>query len=195
MRLPLVMLPALLLAIAAPAGALQETPDLVPPEPDEQIVTPEEGIEAAPAGLNRTDLAAWLDGFMTYALPRNGIAGAVVVVVQDGEILLAEGYGYADVEAERPVDPETTLFRPGSVSKLITWTAVMQLVEQGRVDLDADINAYLDFEIPERHGAPVTLRDILTHTAGFEEQVKGLMTVGEPMPMGEHLKRWVPERI
>lgn len=194
MRL-LPVLPAYILALAPAAHALQETPEVVPPEPGEEIVTPEEVIETTPAALDREDLAAWLDGFMTYALPRNGIAGAVVVVVRDGEVLLQEGYGYADVEEEKPVDPETTLFRPGSVSKLVTWTAVMQLVEQGLVDLDTDVNDYIDFEIPARHGVPLTLRDIMTHTPGFEEQVKGLITTGEPRPMGEHLKDWVPEQI
>lgn len=175
--------------------AAQEGPELVPPEPGEELVLPEAASEPAPSGLSRPDLEAWLDGFMTYALPRSGIAGAVVVVVRDGEVFLQKGYGYADVEEKKPVDPERTLFRPGSVSKLVTWTAVMQLVEQGRVDLDADVNEYLDFEVPQRHGVPVTMRDIMTHTPGFEEQLKDLMGVGEPVPIGEHLKRWVPEQI
>jgi CubicO group peptidase (beta-lactamase class C family) len=59
------------------------------------------------------------------------IAAATVSVVKDGELFFAKGYGYADREARRPVDPERTLFRPGSISKLFTWTAVMQLIEQG----------------------------------------------------------------
>src|SRR5690606_14459078 len=109
--------------------------------------------------LTRADVEAWLDGFMPYALAKGGIAGAVVVVVGGGDVVLAKGYGYSDLEARTPVDPDTTLFRPGSVSKLFTWTAVMQLVEQGRIDLDADVNEYLpeDFRIPERAGdGPVT---------------------------------------
>ena len=69
-------------------------------------------------------------------------------MVKDGQVLLQKGYGYADVEKKMPVDPEQTLFRPGSVSKLFTWTAVMQLVERGKLDLDADVNQYLDFKIP-----------------------------------------------
>lgn len=122
---------------------------------------------------------------------------AVVAVVKDGEVLLQKGYGYSDVAARKPVDPELTLFRPGSVSKLFTWTAVMQQVEQGKLDLDTDVNEYLDFEIPPRDGQPITLRNIMTHTAGFEEQVKGLMGVeGEPAPVLEELlKDWVPTRI
>ena len=108
--------------------------------------------------LTREDAEAWLDGFFPYALAAGDIAGAVVVVVKDGQVMLQKGYGYADLEKRTPVDPEKTLFRPGSVSKLFTWTAVMQLVEQGKLDLDADVNQYIDFDIPPRDGTPVTLR-------------------------------------
>ena len=79
------------------------------------------------------------------------------MVVKDGQVLLQKGYGYADVEKKQPVDPQKTLFRPGSVSKLFTWTAVMQQVERGKLDLDADVNQYLDFEIPPGpDGEPIT---------------------------------------
>ena len=77
------------------------------------------------------DLQAFLDGLMPLELERDNIAGAVVAVVKYGKILFAQGYGYSDVDAKKPVSPDNTLFRPGSVSKLFTWTAVMQLVEQG----------------------------------------------------------------
>lgn len=147
--------------------------------------------------LTRTDVEAWLDGYMPYALDSGDIAGAVVVVVKDGQVLLQKGYGYSDLEKRTPVDPERTLFRPGSVSKLFTWTAVMQLVEQGKLDLDADINQYIDFKIPARDGKPVTLRQIMTHTTGMEEQIRGLITAQADhiVPLGEALKYWVPERI
>ncbi|MGH8178480.1 MAG: serine hydrolase domain-containing protein [Steroidobacter sp.] len=171
-------------------------PKLAPPTPaTETTLAQTDQPTAAP--LTRADLEAWLDGFLPYALRTADIAGAVVVVVKDGEVLLQRGYGYSDVAARKPVDPQLTLFRPGSVSKLFTWTAVMQLVEQGKLDLDADVNTYLDFEIPARDGQPVTLRNIMTHTPGFEEQVKGLMGVeGQPFEaLGEHLKAWVPTRI
>lgn len=153
--------------------------------------------EAATASLTAADVEAWLDGFMPYALQTADIAGAVVVVVKDGQVLVQKGFGYSDVAGRQPVDSNLTLFRPGSVSKLFTWTAVMQLVEQGKLNLDTDVNTYLDFKIPEAHGQPVTLRNIMTHTAGFEEQVKELMGVaGAPMPsLGEHLRDWVPKRI
>jgi CubicO group peptidase (beta-lactamase class C family) len=117
-------------------------------------------------------------------------------VVRDGRVVTQRGYGYADVAARRPVDPSTTMFRPGSTSKLFTWTAVMQLVEQGRIDLDADINRYLDFRIPAYDGKPVTMRNIMTHTPGFEQVLKHLIVFHGPVPpLGDALKRRLPERV
>jgi len=147
--------------------------------------------------LTATDVNAWLDGFLPYALARGDIPGAVVVVVSDGQIVAQRGYGFADIAKRTRVDPRSTLFRPGSISKLFTWTAVMQQVEQGKLNLDADVNQYLDFKIPPYNGKPVTLRNIMTHTAGFEEQVKDLITTNEKaaVPYDKLLKRWVPQRV
>lgn len=144
--------------------------------------------------VERVELEAFLDGLMAAHMDEKRIAGATVAVVRDGEVLLAKGYGYADVAAEAPVDPERTLFRIGSVSKLFTWTAVMQLVERGELDLDADINDYVDFEIPERYGEPITLRHLLTHTAGFEERALGLFSTSTE-PRGEWLAANMPARV
>jgi CubicO group peptidase (beta-lactamase class C family) len=146
--------------------------------------------------LTAEDLNAWLDGYLPYALHTGDIAGAVVAVVKDGQILTARGYGYSDVEKRTPVDPKLTLFRPGSVSKLVTWTAVMQLVEQGKIDLDGDVNQYLDFQIPLRDGKPVTMRNLMQHVAGFEEQAKGIISEDPQAPGFETLlKQWVPQRV
>lgn len=134
---------------------------------------------AAPAptapALSADDVGAWLDGLVPYAIEHHDIAGAVVVVVKDGQVLFQKGYGVADVKTRAPVKPETTLFRVGSVSKLFVWTAVMQLVEQGKLDLDKNINAYLDFKVDGKDGAPITLRLLMTHRGGFEEHVKNLI--------------------
>jgi CubicO group peptidase (beta-lactamase class C family) len=146
--------------------------------------------------LTAEDADAWLDGYMPYALHSGDIAGAVVAIVKDGKILTERGYGFSDVEKRTPVDPKKTLFRPGSVSKLFTWTAVMQLVEQGKVSLDADINQYLDFKIPAFDGKPVTMRNLMQHTAGFEEQAKGILSDDPESPSFEALlKVWVPNRV
>ena len=81
--------------------------------------------------LTGADLEAFLDGMMPSQLNREDIAGAVIAVVKDGKVIFAKGYGFSDVEKRTPVTPDATLFRPGSISKLFTWTSVMQLSEQG----------------------------------------------------------------
>lgn len=181
------------------ANPLQAATASVPPAPDASATPP--AAPAVPAdgraALTRADAEAWLDGLMPYAIGRGNIPGAVVVIVKDGNVLLQKGYGYADLEKRTPVDPATTLFRPGSVSKLFTWTAVMQLVEQGKLDLDADVNQYLDFKIPPRKDKPVTLRQILTHTTGMEEYVRGLITADptDAVTLENYIKSWTPTRI
>ncbi len=133
---------------------------------------------------------------MPFTLESNDIAGAVVVIVKDGQVLTQRGFGYADLAARRRVDPATTMFRAGSISKLFTWTAVMQLVEQGKIDLDADVNRYLDFKIPPYQGKPITMRNLMTHTPGFEEAFKGgIRFSGTVPPLSEVLKSLLPERV
>ena len=163
---------SLLLLGAVSAAAADETP--INANATGDSVDAAAAAPGAPA-LGRADLEAWLDGLLPYALQTGDVAGAIVVVVKDGQVLLQKGYGYADVEARTPVDPQRTLFRAGSVAKLVTDTAVMQQVEAGKIDLDADINKYLDFQIPAAFDKPVTVRNLITHTAGFEELLKGLM--------------------
>ncbi|MGZ8345724.1 MAG: serine hydrolase domain-containing protein [Allosphingosinicella sp.] len=186
------------LALAGLAAVAQQVNPLAPPTRTAAAASTPAPTPASSADrLTPADVNAWLDGFMPYALAEADVAGAVVTVVRNGEVVTERGFGYADVASRRPVDPQRTLFRPGSVSKLITWTAVMQQVEQGKIDLDADVNRYLDFRIPEYDGQPVTMRQIMTHTAGFEEQLKDLIghdRAGVP-PYDELLKRWVPPRI
>jgi CubicO group peptidase (beta-lactamase class C family) len=124
--------------------------------------------------LDRDDLDAWLDGLLPYALKNGDIAGGVVSVVKDGSVLLQKGYGLADVANHVAMDA-TTLTRVGSTSKLFTWTAVMQLVEAGKLDLNRDVNDYLDFKIPTAAGKPITLLDLMNHRAGFEEGLKDVL--------------------
>ena len=172
------------LALPSVAQSVAPTP---PPPPQSSTATQ----------LTQQDVASWADGSMPYALKRGDIAGAVVVVVKDGAVLFEKGYGYSDIAARKAIDPERTVFRIGSTSKLFTWTAVMQLVEQGKIDLDADVNQYLDFKIPGRAGKPVTMRNIMTHTAGFEESLKSLIETDPSrlLTLEAIVKRWTPERI
>lgn len=155
-------------------------------------------VARADAVLDRADLEAWLDGYLPAALQTNDMAGAVVSVVKDGQVLLEKGYGYEDVAARRPVDAQRTLFPIASISKTFTATAVMQLVEQGRLELDRDINEYLDFDIPSAwDGKPVTLRNLLTHTAGFDDLQKGSSPIDLEwlLTLEGYMKRRSPNRV
>jgi CubicO group peptidase (beta-lactamase class C family) len=189
---------ASVLGLAAPNAVLAQAPAPSSQTPPAQAggAIPRPAGEGSPV-LTAQDAQAWLDGFMPFALRRAAIPGAVVVIVKDGRVLLEKGYGVSDVARATPVDAGATLFRVGSVSKLFTWTAVMQLVEQGRLNLDADVNTYLDFKIPPRHGAPITLRNLMTHTSGFEEQVRGIATEDPKgvRSLGAALKASIPQRI
>jgi CubicO group peptidase (beta-lactamase class C family) len=192
---------AIAAAAAIPASA-QSPAQLQPTKPTAAVLPAAPAPATSATGttthdLTKADVDAWLDGFMPYALKAGDIPGAVVVVVKDGQPLTMRGFGYSDLAAHKPVDPNLTLFRPGSVSKLFTWTAVMQLVQAGKLNLDADVNTYLDFKIPPKDGKPITLRNLMTHTPGFAETAKYLIEFGEkhPQPLGKILARWVPERI
>ena len=157
---------------------------------------------AAPAAEGRgprdpAEVEAFLDGLMGAWMRDKHIAGVTVSVVRDGKLLLAKGYGFADVAARKPVDPERTLFRIGSVSKLFTWTGIMQLHERGTLDLAKDVNEYLDFKIPATYEQPITLLDILTHTPGLEEDPRDLFTEDSAhiSPMGTWLPAHMPARV
>jgi len=144
------------------------------------------------------ELEAFLDGAVPALMETHHAPGAVVVVVKDGRVFLAKGYGFADLETRRPVDPETTRFRVASVSKLVTAVAAMQQVEEGRLDLHADVNAYLDaFQLEPHPGGPVTLHHLLTHTAGFDDRfLRSSRRLGEPLPgLGAYLARRMPPRV
>src|SRR6267142_5844464 len=159
--------------------------------------TSEPKVTAKTPELTAIDLETFLDGFMPLQLERADIAGAVVAVVKDDRLLFAKGYGYSDYEKKVPVSPENTLFRPGSISKLFTWTSVMQLVEQGKLDLDRDVNDYLDFKIPVAFEKPITLRNLMTHTPGLEETIKDLFVGSEKemRPIAQYLPAHLPKQI
>jgi CubicO group peptidase (beta-lactamase class C family) len=153
------------------------------------------GAEAQPRpSPTPEDVGAFVGGIVEAELARSDVAGAVVAVVANGEPVLVQGYGYADVERRVPVDAHT-LFRAASISKLFTSLAVMQLVEAGRLELDADVNAYLDFVIPAAREGPVTLRQLLTHRAGFDERLRDLgQPSAPPRPLAEFLRSHLPRR-
>ncbi|MGP1276271.1 MAG: serine hydrolase domain-containing protein [Caulobacterales bacterium] len=141
-------------------------------------------------------LPAFIDGVMAQQIASREVSGALVTVVHQGEVVMSRGYGFADVENRVPVDGQSTLFRPGSISKMFTWVALMQLVEQGRVSLDDDVNAHIDFEIEPFNGEPITVRDLLQHTPGMSDV--GGFTTTDPQALIDHAE-WtrthVPARV
>jgi CubicO group peptidase (beta-lactamase class C family) len=179
--------------------ALAQKPHILPRRTAEKNIAPTAVTQAPQATpqLTQTDLEAFFDGFMPIQLQRDDIAGAVITVVKDGQVVFAKGYGFSNMKERKPVTVDATLFRPGSISKTFTWTAVMQLVEQGKIDLNRDVNDYLDFKIPATFDKPITMKDLMTHTPGFEETVKDLfVSKGADMrPLQEYLGHHLPEEI
>ena len=178
-------------------AAWAQKPQVNPLSPKTPVEKKSENVPSTAHEMTSADVQAFLDGLMPLQLEQNDVAGAVIAVVKDGKVLLVKGYGYADVAKRKPVSGDDTLFRPGSISKLFTWTAVMQQVEQGKIDLDKDVNEYLDFKIPATYPQPITMRNIMTHTSGFGETAKDLF-VGEESdltPLRDYVVNHMPRRI
>lgn len=154
-----------------------------------------EVTQAPTLAVDREALAEAFDSFFEKGLVQQHVPGAVLVVVHDGDVILKRGYGLANVAARTPADPDETLFRIGSVSKLLTATGVMRLVEKGTLDLHAPINQYLkDFQVPPFDGVEVTLWHLLTHTAGFDDRFLAIAkpSPAELEPTGQFLARRLP---
>lgn len=183
----IVMLAAAAGSLSAPAAPQKE------PSDETQAVQP-------PADLDNWDaLSSFFDGVMKEAMEEEKISGAVLALVKDGEIFLSQGYGHANRETGQMADPTLSVFRVGSLAKPFVGTAVLQLVEQGKLDLDADVNTYLaGFQIPETYPEPITLWHLLTHTAGFEERIIGKdrgRTDDEVRPLAVSLPDLMPARV
>jgi CubicO group peptidase (beta-lactamase class C family) len=144
------------------------------------------------------ELQGFVDGLLEAQMAAHHFAGAAVVVVRNGQVVLQRGYGYSDFAERRPVDPERTLFRIASNSKMFVWTAVMQLVEEGKLDLRTDVNRYLKgLQVPPTFSEPVTLEHLMTHTAGFEDRIVGLFseTPAAMRPLAELMRTQMPRRV
>lgn len=151
----------------------------------------------SPIIINSTEMELFFDEYISLQMAESNIAGVTVSVVKDKQIILQKGYGYADIDNNIAVDSQNTVFILGSLSKLITWTAVMQLVEQGKLDLEADINKYLDFVIPDTFAEPITLKHLMSHNSGFEDIKYGQMAVNSRQlaPLEDWVKTHIPERV
>jgi CubicO group peptidase (beta-lactamase class C family) len=154
-----------------------------------------------PAACNpvtSADLAGFFDSVVPARLQRDHVPGAVVSVVDHDTQLFAKGYGLADTARNVAFDPDRSLVRIASISKLFTYTAVMQQVQAGRIDLNADVNTYLTaFKVPATFPEPVTMQDLMDHTAGFEDRVirDGARTAADVPPLGQYLADNMPARI
>ena len=130
----------------------------------------QQGHSQSTASIDPVELAAFVDSFMTTRMASDRIPGAGFIFVQNGRVLLSRGYGLANVAQQRRVVPESTIWRVGSISKVFTATAMMQLVDRGAVKLDTPVETYVRrVAIPRTYPDPVTVRHLLNHTAGFDE--------------------------
>jgi len=173
----LVVLSCMALAAIAAHSQVPATTPQKPAAPLNAAESQQATAKPAPTPhvLEKADLEAFFDGLVPLQMERSDVAGASVLVMKDGQTLLKKGYGYADLKKKSPVDPDTTMFRLASISKTFTWISVMQLAEQGKLDIDADVNTYLDFKIAPAFGKPITLRNLMTHTGGFEEVLHNIL--------------------
>ncbi|HUL82019.1 MAG TPA: serine hydrolase domain-containing protein [Gammaproteobacteria bacterium] len=203
-RVSLRALGAALLASLCAANALAQVPETLTPrqEPVADLEPPRAGPRLMPQqSIPRPELEAFVDATVRLTMDDKHIAGVTVSVVQDGRVVLEKGYGFASFAPPRRVDPATTLFRIGSISKTFTWIEVMRAVEAGKIDLDAPVNAYLpaELEIPdEGFKQPIRVRDLMTHSPGFEDRVFGVLFARNPadlLPLEEFLRRYRPRRV
>ncbi len=148
--------------------------------------------------ISSESLEAFFEVFFNGAIEESKIPGAAIVVVQNGEQLFSGGYGYADLEKKIKVSPSETVFFVESVSKSFTATAVMQLADEGYIDLGADVNAYINaFQLPATFAQPVTVADLLVHTGGFDDTDIGAYAKheAEVTPLSNYLKKNMPARV
>ena len=160
-------------------------------------VSPARSAVAEQGPIDRQDLQTFLDGVINAQLQKYNIPGAAVSVVKDSQLFFAKGYGYADLAQHKPVAADQTLLGPGSIAKLFTWTAVMQLVEQDKLDLNANVNLYLtDFQIPATYPNPITLAHLMTHSAGFDDPFNFYTHhAGELVPLAEFVTHHLPAHV
>lgn len=191
-------------AVQTPVKDAQKTPakddssPAAPADPAPAAATAQSAAPASSGALDWAEASAFLDGLAEAQLAANKLPGLCLAVVKDGKITHLKGYGYADLEKKSAVDPNKTLFRTGSVSKLLVWTALMQLAETGKLDLASDVNYYLKtFQVPAAFSKPVTAADLLTHRPGFEERSIGVVANSpeDLTPLGQALADTQPARV
>jgi CubicO group peptidase (beta-lactamase class C family) len=170
----IVVVAAALITLAAPCPALAKEPK---PHPS--------------ASIDPVQLAGLVDSVITAEMERERLPGAGFIFVQNGKVVWSRGYGFANLARRTRVSPDTTIWRIGSISKVFTATAVMQLADRGKIDLDAPVSRYVRrVAIPATYPEPVTVRHLLTHTAGFDEIRPGTQaeTADSVLPLDRFLQ-------
>jgi CubicO group peptidase (beta-lactamase class C family) len=157
-----------------------------PPSPAPHVVTktPVRGV------MDSAELASFVDTLIAAQMMKENIPGAVFLLVQNGRVVYKRGYGFANVALRRRVDPDTTIWRIGSISKVFTATAIVQLADRGRFRLTDDVNRYLTrFKVPATFPEPVTFEHLMTHSSGFDEIRPGTRaeTAAGVLPLGDFL--------
>jgi CubicO group peptidase (beta-lactamase class C family) len=189
----------------APTPAAEPEHEPPPPPAARPAPAPAEPAPAAKLGpgqaIPTAELEAFVDGYVRHAMARDHIAGVTVSVVQNGQVVLKKGYGFASLEPKRAVDPDRTLFRIGSISKTFTWIALMKEVEAGRIRLDAPVNLYLPEKVQVRDQGfdqPVRVQNLMDHSAGFEDRVLGQLferNFERVRPLDVYLRQERPRRV
>jgi CubicO group peptidase (beta-lactamase class C family) len=203
-------------AAATPPAAPNPVASPAEPSPPDRALTsatprravPRPAPVAAPAEANAAaqplppaELASFVDGFVAEAMGRQHIAGVAVAVVQNGQVVLKRGYGFAKLGPPRAVDPDRTLFRLGEVSQVFTWIAVMREAEAGRLRLEQPVNLYLPERVQVRdegYAQPVRMLDLMAHAEGFEDRAFGQRFEKDPdyvRPLDLYLRKQRPHRV
>ena len=153
---------------------------------------------AAAPEVNPNNVESFFDTAFAVQTKDHRIAGVVVSVVYRGEVLFAKGYGFADIENRKPADPEKSLFRIASITKPFVWTAIMQLHEQGKLNINDKVNDYLTvFQMPDTFDEPIRIRHLLSHTPGLEDQAIGMnaRTAAETKSLERYLSENMPKQV
>ncbi|WP_305283445.1 serine hydrolase [Phenylobacterium sp.] len=194
-------------ALAKPAPRPAARPRAVAPAAPAQPAQPGEASGAAAlaatgaATIDPARLEAYLDGVIGSAMAKDRIAGVTVSVVQNGQIILKKGYGHASLSPLRPVNPDQTLFRIGSISKTFTWILLMNEIQAGRIRIDAPINLYLPEALQIRDQGftqPIQVAHLLDHSPGFEDRILGQLmerNFDRERPMAQYLRQERPRRV
>lgn len=190
-------------AVAAPFAAADPATEFAGESFDAEPVAPvTAGARLRPGeAIPAAELEAYVDGVVRSAMSTEHIAGVTVSVVQNGQLVLKKGYGFASLSPQKVVDPDRTLFRIGSISKTFTWISLMKQVEAGRMSLDRPINLYLPERVQVRdqgYQTPVAVKNLMDHSAGFEDRSLGHLMerdFARVRPMETYLRQERPRRV